>query len=110
MSRTSGAVVVLLLAAVCALTFAGCAGTQAVTESSENPDLILNEIREIDNEILNTEEMYKASLTELQMEENTNLRREVNSLWVELEHLRSRKTALEKRLAELEAQEEQANP
>jgi hypothetical protein len=99
---------VLLLAAVCVMAVAGCAGTQAMGEASENPDLIRKEIREIDNDILNTEEMYKASLTELQMEENMDLRREVNRLWVELEHLRSRKTALEDRLAELEAEEQDA--
>lgn len=106
MTRTSCAAVVLLLVTACVLTVTGCAGTTAVTGSSENPDLIRKEIREIDNEILNTEEMYKASLTQLQMEESTELRREVNRLWVEMEHLRSRKAALEKRLDELEAEAE----
>jgi hypothetical protein len=105
MTRTTGWFGGLLLAAVCVVALGGCAGTQAVTTSSENPDMIRNEIKDIDNDILNTEEMYKASLTELQMEESVDLRREVNRLWVELEHLRSQRTALENRLAELEAEE-----
>lgn len=67
-----------------------------------SPDLLRKEIVEIENDILNAEEMYKAKLTELQMEEDAGLRTEVNRLWIELEHLRSRKTALEERLAEIE--------
>jgi hypothetical protein len=46
--------------------------------------------------------MYKAKLTQLQMEESTDLRREVNELSVELEYLRARKAALEEALAEHE--------
>ena len=48
--------------------------------------------------------MYKASLTSLQMNEDADLRRSVNRLWIELEHLRSRKAALQERLAQLEAE------
>jgi uncharacterized protein YhaN len=106
MTRRACAIVALLVVAAASLLFVvGCASTRAVDTGSDNPDLIRNEISEINNDIRNTEEMYKASLTELQMEENMELRREVNRLWVELEHLRSRKTALENRLAELEAGE-----
>jgi septal ring factor EnvC (AmiA/AmiB activator) len=104
MTRTSGVIIAVLLAAVCMLAVTGCAGTKAVTKASENPEMIRKEIDEIDNDIRNAEEMYKANLTQLQMEESVDLRREVNRLWVELEHLRSQKAALEKRLAELEAE------
>jgi hypothetical protein len=105
MFRRVGAVAAFLLTAVCIVALSGCAGTGGggSDELSDDPGLIRKEIAEIDNEILNAEEMYKASLTELQMEENADMRREVNRLWIELEHLRSRKAALEERLAELEA-------
>ncbi|MBN2564982.1 MAG: hypothetical protein JXB46_04660 [Candidatus Eisenbacteria bacterium] len=104
MTRATYCLAGLLIGLTCLSALTGCAGTQAVTTASENPDLIRKEIVELDNDILNTEEMYKASLTELQMEESIDLRREVNRLWVELEHLKSQKAALEKRLAELEAE------
>ena len=96
-------VAVFLLAALCIVAVAGCAGTKG-SEAPGSPELIRNEIADIDNDILNAEEMYKASLTTLQMEEDADLRREVNRLWIELEHLRSRKAALEERLGELEAE------
>ena len=103
MTRRVGSVAVFLLAAVCIVAVVGCAATQN-SETSTSPELIRNEIAEIDNDILNSEEMYKANLTMLQMEDSTDLRREVNRLWIELEHLRSRKAALQERLAELKAE------
>lgn len=107
MTGRVGRLAILLLVA-CVVATSGCAGTKTSKsddlEGYSNPELIRKEIAEIDNDIANVEEMYKASLTELQMEENMDLRREVNRLWIELEHLRSRKAALEERLAELEAQ------
>ncbi len=84
---------------------AGCAGTTASSDGPGSPELIQKEIEDIDSDILNTEEIYKASLTALQMDDDIELRREVNRLWIELEHLRSRKTALEQRLGELAAAE-----
>jgi len=105
MTRRVVSVAVFLLAAVCIVAIVGCAGTTGSSDRAGNPELIRREIEEIDNDILNAEEMYKASLTALQMDENTELRRDVNRLWVELEHLHSRKTALEQRLAELAAGE-----
>jgi len=102
MTRRVGSVAVFLLAAVCIVAAVGCAATVG-SETSSSPEFIRKEIGEIDNDILNTEEMYKARLTALQMEEDTDLRREVNRLWIELEHLRSQKAALEERLSELEA-------
>ena len=105
MTRLVGSVAVFLLAAVCIVATVGCAGTTASSDGPGSPELIRKEIEKIENDILNAEEMYKANLTALQMDENTELRREVNRLWVELEHLRSRKTALEQRLAELAARE-----
>jgi len=104
MTRRVGSVAVFLLAAVCIVAAVGCAATVG-SETSSSPEFIQKEIGEIDNDILNAEEMYKASLTQLQMEESTDLRREVNRLWVEMEHLRSQKAALEQRLAELEAKD-----
>ena len=77
------------------------------SDALSNPEFIRREIEEIDNDILNAEEMYKASLTALQMEESMELRRDVNRLWVELEYLRSQKAVLEQRLGELAAREKE---
>lgn len=103
MTGRIGSVAVFLLAAICIVAAVGCAGTVG-SETTNSPELIWKEIEDIDNDILNTEEMYKASLTALQMDEDTDTRREVNRLWIELEHLRSRKTALQERLDELQAE------
>jgi hypothetical protein len=103
MTRRVATVAAFLLAAVCIVAASGCAGTQS-SEPLSNPELIRKEIAEIAGDIINAEEMYKATLTELQMEESADRRRQANELWIELEHLRSRKAALEERLAELEAE------
>lgn len=103
--RTSRSIAVLLVT-VCIAVVAGCAGTTpGGGDFSNDPELLRKEIVEIDNDILNMEEMYKASLTQMQMEEDAELRREVNEMWMDLEELRARKAALEERLAEIEAQE-----
>lgn len=103
MTRRVASVVVFLLATVCIVAVVGCAGTKS-SDLPDSPDVIRRQIADIDNDILNTEEMYKANLTELQMNEDEDLRRNVNRLWIELEHLRSQKAALEERLAQLEAE------
>ena len=102
MTRRAATVAAFLLAAVCIVAASGCAGSKGA-EVPNSPELIRKEIAEIESDIMNVEEMYKAKLTELQMEENADSRREVNRMWIDLEHLRSRKAALEERLAELEA-------
>jgi predicted nucleic acid-binding Zn-ribbon protein len=105
MIRRVVSVAVFLLAAACIVALVGCAGTTGSGAAlPDNQDVLERQISDIDNDILNTEEMYKANLTALQMDENTDLRREVNRLWIELEHLRSRKAALEERLLQLEAE------
>ena len=106
MTRLAGSVAVFLLAAVCTVALVGCAGTTSSGAAlPDNPEVLQRQISDIDNDILNAEEMYKANLTALQMDENTELRREVNRLWIELEHLRSRKAALQERLLQLETEE-----
>jgi len=103
MSRV-GRVAALLLVAVCIVAVFGCAGMGTKSgDLPSSPDLIVKEIEELEGDILNAEEMYKAKLTQLQMEDSTDLRREVNELSVELEYLRARKTALEEALAEHES-------
>ncbi len=104
MTRLTFGGAILVLSVALTVAVSGCAGTGG-ENVPDNPKLIADEIMDIEHEILNVEEMYKSSLTQLQMEENTDLRRAVNRLWTELEHLRSRKTALEIRLRELEAQD-----
>ncbi len=104
MTRRVGSVAAFLLAAVCIIAVVGCAGTNS-SALPDNPQVIERQISDIDNDILNAEEMYKANLTALQMDENTELRREVNRLWIELEHLRSQKAALEERLVQIEAEQ-----
>ena len=103
MTRRVATVAAFLLAAVCIIAASGCAGSRG-PEVPNSPELIRKEISEINNDIRNLEEMYKAKLTELQMEENADSRREVNRMWIDLEHLHSRKAALEERLAELEVE------
>ena len=102
MTRRVATVAVFLLAAACIIATSGCAGT-ADTEVRNDPNLIRRDISDLTQDIANSEEMYKARLTALQMDEDTDLRREVNRLWIELEHLRSQRAALQERLAELEA-------
>ncbi len=103
MTRRVVSVAVFLLAAVCIVALVGCAGTTGSGAGlPDNPDVLERQIADLDNDILNAEEMYKANLTALQMDETTDRRREVNRLWIELEHLRSRKAALEERLLQLE--------
>ena len=104
MTRWVRSVAVFLLGALCIIAVVGCAGTTS-SALPDNTQVIERQISDIDNDILNAEEMYKANLTALQMDENTDLRREVNRLWVELEYLRSQKTALQVRLAEIEAEQ-----
>ena len=104
MTRRLAGVAALLLVAVCIVAIAGCAGMGRKTdELPSSPDLIVKEIEEISMDIVNAEEMYKAKLTQLQMEESIDLRREVNELSVELEYLRARKAALEEALAQHES-------
>jgi len=108
MTRRVVSVAVFLLAAVCIVGLVGCAGTTGSGAAlPDNTDVLERQISDIDNDILNAEEMYKANLTALQMDETTDLRREVNRLWIEMEHLRSRKAALEERLLQLEAEKKQ---
>lgn len=95
--------IIVLVAVALVAVAAGCAGTRGEGGFPGDPELIKKEIAEIESDILNQEELYKANLTQMQMEENAALRREVNEIWMDLEHLRSRKAALEERLAELEA-------
>jgi hypothetical protein len=106
MTRRVGVVAALLLAAVCVVAAAGCAGTRTQTgDIPSSPEVIREELRNIAVDIANTEEMYKAKLTELQMEETADSRSEVTHLWIDLEHLRSRKAALEEALEKLEHQD-----
>jgi uncharacterized protein YhaN len=103
MMRRVATVAVFLLAAVCIIATSGCAGTTG-SETTNDPNLIRRDISDLTQDILNTEEMYKAQLTELQMDESADMRRAVNRLWIEMEHLRSQRSALEERLAEMEAE------
>jgi hypothetical protein len=99
MTRRAAVVAALLLAIACIVAVPGCAGTSRKSdELPSSPDLIVKEIDDISMDIENAEEMYKAKLTQLQMEESVALRREVNELSVELEYLRARKAALEEAL------------
>ena len=107
MSSFSRRAIVVLLAAALLAVVAGCAGTRVKDGVSSDPELIKKEIAEIESDIINQEELYKANLSQMQMEESGALRREVNEIWMDLEHLRSRKAALEERLAELEAAQEE---
>jgi hypothetical protein len=100
-------VAVFLLTAMCIVAVVGCAGTGGGSDAPASTRLILKEIEEIDGDIVNAEEMYKANLTALQMNEDSDTRREVNRIWVDLERLRARKAALKERLAEIEAEKKE---
>jgi hypothetical protein len=101
MTRRVVAVAAVLLIAASMIAVSGCAATSRKSaDMPSSPELMAKEIADIRADIVNAEEMYKAKLTELQMEDSIELRREVNELSVELEYLRARKVALEEALAE----------
>jgi len=81
---------------------AGCAATKPA-DLPGDPKLIRDELSEIQNEIANTEEMIKGNRAQLQVDDSQDLRNEITTLEAQLGHLKSRRTALEQRLRELEA-------
>lgn len=103
MRRVKATVPLLVLFTACALFIQGCAGTGQGLALPDDPDLIRNEIAEIENEITNTHEMLKASKAELQIDDSTIIRDQIREHEMNLIHLESRKRALEQRLADLEA-------
>jgi septal ring factor EnvC (AmiA/AmiB activator) len=97
-----GTATLALLIAFGFLLLAGCAGTRR-EGLPDDPGLIRSELRDINTEIGNTEELIKGSKAQLQVQDNQELRNEIRSLETNLIHLQSRKRALEERLAEIEA-------
>jgi hypothetical protein len=104
MRRVPANALSVVLVCVCALLIQGCAGTGQGLAIPDDPQLIRNEIAEIDNEITNTEEMLKAARAELQIDDSTIIREQIRGHETNLIHLESRKRALEERLAELAGQ------
>jgi len=104
MRRVQAVALFLVLVAACSLFVQGCAGTGGGTGIPNDPAMIRNEIAEIDNEIINTHEMLKASRAELQIDDSTIIRDQIREHEMNLIHLESRKRALEERLADLEAE------
>jgi type IV pilus biogenesis protein CpaD/CtpE len=100
----TAAVPLLVVAAACVLLMQGCAGTGQGSNIPDDPRMIRNELAEIENEIVNTEEMLKASRAELQIDDSMIIREEIREHEMNLIHLESRKKALEERLRELEPQ------
>lgn len=92
----------LLLGLFVVVVLAGCAGTQGGGDVTGDPTLIKKEIRQIDDDILNAEEMLKGSKAELQVQDSNTLRDEIRSLEARISQLRSQKKALETRLLEIE--------
>jgi hypothetical protein len=103
MRRVQAAALTLLLASACVLVVQGCAGTGNTLTIPDDPVLIRNEIADINTEITNTEEMLKASRAELQIDDSSIIRTQIREHETNLIYLRSRKKALEQRLAEIEA-------
>jgi hypothetical protein len=96
-----------LVLAIAALTVVlGCAATKP-QDLPGDPKLIRDELSEIQNEIANTEEMIKGDRAQLQVDDSQDLRGEIIGLEAELGHLKARRTALEQRLKELGATEQQ---
>ena len=104
MRRVQAAALLLVLVAACTPLIEGCAGTGQGLATPDNPLLIRNEIAEIDNDIMNTQEMLKGSRAELQIDDSTLIRQQIREHEVSLIHLESRKRALEQRLREIEAE------
>jgi hypothetical protein len=103
MRRVQAAALLLPLIIVCVVPLLqGCAGTGRGLAIPDDPNLIRNEIREIDNEIAQTEEMLKGARAELQIDDSTAIREQIREYEIDLIHLDSRKRALEERLAELD--------
>jgi len=103
MRRVKAAVLLLVLLGTCAPFIQGCAGTGRGLSIPDDPAVIRSEIRDIENEIVNTREMIKASKAELQIDDSTLIRDQIRDHEMNLIHLESRKRALEERLADLEA-------
>lgn len=98
------AVPLLVVAVACVLWMQGCAGSGQGSSVPDDPRMIRNELAEIENEIVNTEEMLKASRAELQIDDSAIIREDIREHEMNLIHLQSRKKALEERLRELGAQ------
>lgn len=93
----------LAAAAVALLVVMGCAATKP-QDMPGDPKLIRDEIAQITSEIGNLEEMLKGSRAQLQVDDSQDLRDGIRQYEAEIAQLKSRRTALEQRLRELEAQ------
>jgi len=93
----------LAAAAVALLVVMGCAATKP-QDMPGDPKLIRAEIAQIASEIGNLEEMLKGSRAQLQVDDSQDLRDGIRQYEAEIAQLKSRRTALEQRLRELEAQ------
>jgi septal ring factor EnvC (AmiA/AmiB activator) len=101
-SRTRS-IAALVLGVAALLVVLGCAATKP-EDMPGDPKLIRDEITKITAEISNTEEMLKGSRAQLQVDDSQDLRDEIRRYEAEIGQLKSRRTALEQRLRELEAQ------
>jgi len=102
MDRRVCSICALVLGLAALSLLLGCAATKT-EDMPGDPKLIRDELSEIQNEIANAEEMLKGSRAQLQVDDSQDLRSEVTALEAQLGQLRSRRTALEQRLKELEA-------
>ena len=85
---------------------AGCAGVQGTGRNVPNdPHLIRNELRDLEQDIANAEELIKGYKAELNQKESAELRGEIRELEMQLYEFRAQKAALEERLREIEAEE-----
>ncbi len=105
MRRRTCAVLVMLVVASSLLLFAGCASQESGGNIPDNPELMQRQIRDLDTDIANVEEMLKGALAERQIEDGAELRSRIQGLEMERYQLLSQRAALVERYRELTTQE-----
>ncbi len=105
MRQRTCAGLVMLVVASSLLLFAGCASQEGGGNIPDDPDVMQRQIRDLDTDIANVEEMLKGALAERQVEDSAELRDYVQGLEMERYQLLSQRAALVERYRELTTQE-----
>jgi outer membrane murein-binding lipoprotein Lpp len=105
MRQRTCAVLVMLLVVSGLLLLVGCASQEGGGNIPDDPELVQRQIRDLDSDIANIEEMLKGALAERQIEDSMELRDQIQALEMEMYQLKSRRAALIERYRDLTEQE-----
>ena len=105
MRQRTCAVLVMLVVGSGVLFFAGCA-SQEGGNLPDDPEVMQRQIRDLDTDIANTQEMLKGALAERQVEDSMELREYIQGLEMELYQFESQRAALVERYRDLMAKQE----